>query len=189
MRVFIAVELPQKLKEKVAKIQDKIKESDKVNRIKWVSPDSLHITLKFLGEIEKQRLKDVFEVVEKTSSNFCCFSVNIQGMGIFPESGTPRVLWVGIEEGACELFQIVQKLEKDLFERGFAREKKEWKPHITIGRVKQIINKQLIKNLVGREKNTEGAKVKVEKISVMQSRLTPQGAIYTPLKRFSLQKV
>lgn len=189
MRVFIAVELPENVKAKVAKIQDKIKKLDNVNRIKWVSPDSLHITLKFLGEIEKERLKDVFEAAEKTSCNFSCFSVNIQGMGIFPESGTPRVLWVGIEEGSLELLQIVQKLETDLFEKGFAREKKDWKPHITIGRVKQINNKQLIKNLVSREKNMEGAKVKVEKISVMQSRLTPQGAIYTPLKRFSLQKV
>ncbi|MBE0478040.1 RNA 2',3'-cyclic phosphodiesterase [Candidatus Aerophobetes bacterium] len=186
MRVFIAVELPQQVKKEIAAIQNKI--TDTTNKIKWVSPASMHITLKFLGEVQEKRLDKVFDISQGVADKFNPFSVEIKGTGAFPETGNPKVLWVGIKEGSAELARMAAELEKELFKDGFPGERKKWTPHITLGRVKQLKDTHSIKELIGKEKETSGGKMKVEEIVVLQSQLTPQGAIHTPLKRFSLKK-
>ncbi|RLE14530.1 RNA 2',3'-cyclic phosphodiesterase [Candidatus Aerophobetes bacterium] len=185
MRVFIAVELPEAVKKEIARIQNKIMNTP--GRIRWVKPSSLHITLKFLGEIEKEKLNRVFEVTQKIADKFKPFFFEIKGVGIFPETGSPRIIWIGIEKGHLELGRMAKELEDRLFEQGFPRERKKWTPHITLGRVKRLNNQEIIRKLINQEKQTTGGWVKAETISLMQSHLTPQGAIYTPLERFPLK--
>lgn len=184
MRVFIAVELPEEVKKEIARIQSKM--TDTANKIKWVNSASMHLTLKFLGEVEKKKLNNVFDATQKITAEFDPFFMEIKGAGAFPHVSSPRVIWMGIEKGSSELTRIAGELEEKLLEYGFPREKKRWTPHITLGRIKQLRDKQLIKKLVDREKQTSGGKMRVEDITVMQSRLTPKGAVYTSLKRFSL---
>ncbi|HHF98236.1 RNA 2',3'-cyclic phosphodiesterase [Candidatus Aerophobetes bacterium] len=183
MRVFIAVELPESVKRSIYNLQKRM--VDNINRIKWVSPDSLHITLKFLGEVEERRLKDISEVADKVASKFSSFFIKMEEVGIFPERGVPRVIWVGISEGSFELSSIAKQIDEGLFEKGFPRERKKWVPHITLGRVKRLQNPEIIKKFT--KENIKGEKTKVEAITLMQSNLTPQGAIYKSLERFFLK--
>jgi len=186
MRVFIAIELSEEVKKGIAQVQSEMMGS--TNKVKWVEPSSMHVTLKFLGEVEDKRLNNIFDATDNVAAEFIPFQVEIKGTGAFPSIGRPKVLWVGIDQGSNELIRIVNKLEEKLFSCGFPREKKKWTPHITLGRVKQLKDKEFIRKVIDREKQTQGGKMQVKYITVMQSRLTPQGAIYTPLKRFPLER-
>jgi len=185
MRVFVAIDLPEKTKKKIANLQEKIKHTS--NEIKWVDPSLIHITLKFLGETDEKKLDGIFEATCEVAEKFCPFFIKIYKMGAFPNLECPRVIWLGIKEGSSQLAQIAKELEKKLFKQGFPREKREWVPHLTIGRVKQLQDRESIKRAIMREKQTSGGEAKIEAITVMQSRLTPQGPIYTPLQKFPLQ--
>lgn len=184
MRIFIAIELPEVIKREISRIQNKM--ASPVNKIKWVDSASMHITLKFLGETEEKKLTEVFGRTKKVADEFNPFFVRVKGTGAFPHAGNPRVIWMGIEEGSDELIRMVEELERELSGCGFPKEKKKWVPHITVGRVKKLKDVELIKKLISREKQTPGGKMRAEDITVMQSRLTPQGAVYTPLKHFPL---
>lgn len=185
MRVFIAIELPDKIKKELALIQGRMKPTP--NKIKWVEPSSLHITLKFLGEIKEEILQNVFRTVEEVAAEFLPFYIEIKGAGTFPDNSNPRVIWMGIEEGASQLSLLARQLEEKLSREGFPPEKRKWVPHLTLGRVKHLRDREDMKKIINQEQETSGGRVKVEKITVMQSRLTPQGAIYTPLQCFSLK--
>ena len=185
MRVFIAIELPEAVKKEMSRVQNKIMNT--ANKIKWVSYASMHITLKFLGEIKEKRLNKVFEAVERITIERDSFSIEIKGAGIFPDKGSPRVIWIGIKEGSIELTQMAKELEKKLSEQGFPQEGKKWMPHITLGRVKQLKDEEIIRKLITEERHTPGGKAKVKEVTVMQSHLTPRGAIYSSLQRFSLR--
>lgn len=186
MRIFIAAELPDTTKEEIAHIQSSI--MDTSNRIRWVNPSSMHITLKFLGELENHALNNVFEITQKIAHASRPFWVELKGLGVFPGIINARVLWVGIEQGALELGEIASELEKNFWENGIVKTKEKWVAHITLGRIKQMKNIQSIKELVNKGKDTSCGKLKIEKITVIQSQLSPRGAMYTPLKNFSLQK-
>lgn len=185
MRVFIAIEIPEAIKKEMSRFQNKMMNT--VNKIKWVNHDSMHVTLRFLGEIKEEKLNEVFESVEKITIERNPFSIKIKGAGAFPDKGNPRVIWMGIKEGFVELAQMAKDLEKKLSEQDFPQEGKKWMPHITLGRVKQLKDKEIIKKLITEEKNRLGGKAKVEEVTVMRSHLTPRGAIYSSLQRFSLR--
>lgn len=185
MRVFIAVELPEKVKREIALIQERIKVLP--DKIKWVSPSSIHITLKFLGEIKEKALNSVFKATCEVAQKFQPFVVEIEGTGVFPHSDNPRVIWIGVGKGSTRLAEIVRSLEERLSSEGFPPERKKWIPHLTLGRVKQLIDKEGIKKVVEGERKAPAGEMKVEFISVMQSHLTPGGAIYKPLQRFYLK--
>jgi len=185
MRVFIAVELPERTKKEIARVQERIKNTS--NRIKWVDPSSIHITLKFLGELKEDLLSGVFKTTREVAEKFSPFTIKIRGTGAFPNPGNPRVIWMGIEEGSSQLARIAEELEKKLSHQGFPRERRKWVPHLTLGRVKELKDRENIKKLITKEEQTPGGVVEVERITVMQSRLTPQGAIYIPLQCFSLK--
>lgn len=185
MRVFIAVELPEKVKRGIAQVQERIKKTS--NRIKWVDSSSMHITLKFLGEVSEDSLDGIYRISGEVAEEFSPFTIKIEGTGVFPDYNNPRVIWMGIGEGALQLAEIARKLEEKLHQRGFPRERRKWVPHLTLGRVKQLTDRENIRNLIIREEKTPGGVAEIREITVMQSRLTPQGAIYTPLQCFSLK--
>lgn len=185
MRVFIAVELPESLKKEIANIQKRMKILP--DKVKWVNHSSIHITLKFLGEIKEQALNSVFKATHDVARKFEPFVVEVKGTGVFPNPNNPRVIWIGVEEGSDKLAQIVQQLEEELFNRGFPKERKKWVPHLTVGRIKWLTSKEGIRKIIEEEKETQAGKMRVEFISVMQSHLTPKGALYKPLQRFYLK--
>lgn len=185
MRVFIAIELPESLKKEISNIQKRMR--DLPDKIKWVDHSSVHITLKFLGEVKEKALDSVFKATRDVAQRFQPFMVEIKGTGVFPNPDRPRVIWIGVGEGSDKLARMAQYLEEELSNRGFPRERKKWVPHLTIGRVKWLINKEKIRRKVDEEKKTQAGQMKVEFISVMQSRLTPEGALYKPLQRFYLK--
>jgi len=184
MRVFIAVELTESIKEELAQLQESLRGTG--DKIKWVDSSLIHLTLKFLGEIREEGLKKVLQASREVAAKFASFKIKIKGTGVFPDSPSPRVIWVGIEGGENNLETLARQLEEELARQGFVKERRKWVPHLTLGRVKVLKKKGKLRDLVLKYKGIEGGEMEIRNISVIESRLTPKGSIYTLLERIPL---
>ena len=154
--------------------------------LKVVKPKNVHITMRFLGNITPNMVEKIFEEMKKVQ--FTPFNVKIHGLGVFPHLRYPRVLWVGITEGADQLRNIFNQLEPRLRSLGFARDPKGFSPHLTIARVKSGRNKAELVRCITENTNYEFGIVRADCLRLKRSNLTPKGPIYSTLKEFCPQK-
>lgn len=171
MRCFLAIELSEDIKEKL----EELKSHFKMNGIKLVEKENLHITVKFLGDIDKE----IVERIKNLDLSIKPVKSDIKYIGVFPNENYIRVIWVG----ATNLMPIFKEIDKKLSELGFKKEK-DYIPHITIGRVKFIENKKFLKSKIDKYKNVELGKLEVKNIVLMKSELTKEGPIYEVIKRW-----
>lgn len=154
--------------------------------LKFVEPKNIHITIRFLGNITPHMVDRVYESMKKVK--FEPFEVKIQGIGAFPNTRYPRVLWAGIREGAEQLRSIFHQLEPQLRILGFAPDPKGFSPHLTIARVKSGRNKAELAKQVEENINYDFGTVKAECLRLKRSDLTPKGPIYSTLREVCPQK-
>lgn len=186
IRSFIAIELEEDIRNKLCDITSEIKEMD--NKIRWVKKESLHLTLKFLGDITAKKQKKIENILSEIGLSTHSFIISLIGLGAFPNFSRPHVLWAGVMKGADHITNLVSEINKALHSEGFEREKRKYVPHITLARIKAIKDKDSFKEKVLQNKETFFAEQAVPMISLMKSELTPQGAIYTTLKEIPLEK-
>src|SRR6266699_1682394 len=130
MRVFIAVELPNEIRQSLADVQRALRSL--TNSSRWVAPESIHITLKFLGEVPDQRIGDIHSAI--TGLTWKPFNVTVRGVGFFPGTRSPRVLWAGME--APTMQALAEQLDARMERLGFEKEKRAFRAHITLARAK-----------------------------------------------------
>ncbi|MCP2605109.1 RNA 2',3'-cyclic phosphodiesterase [Candidatus Aminicenantes bacterium AH-873-B07] len=185
MRLFIAIELSSEVKKGLMELINILK--SKGEGVKWVNPENIHLTLKFLGETSPSRIQEITDSLKKSVKNFSSFYLSIKGTGCFPsEKKPPRVLWVGVEHNNY-LIDFQREIEKNLKEIGFPEEERKFIPHLTLGRVKSPSRLGLIKEEHEKHKEKFFGKIKVKEIILFQSILKPEGAEYIPLARISLK--
>jgi 2'-5' RNA ligase len=184
MRSFIAVKISPDQREKLADLIKNLKKSGA--EVKWVKPENLHITLKFLGEVDEKGLPNIFDSLEKSLTNEQSFQFNLKGLGCFPNLHRPRVIWVGIERGADDLSRLAGMVDDCMLGFGFEKEKRGFSPHLTIGRVKST---RLIERLTGMFKNVEFLTESciIDEAIFYQSILKPEGPTYIPHKIIKLK--
>ncbi|MCJ7645372.1 RNA 2',3'-cyclic phosphodiesterase, partial [bacterium] len=119
MRTFIAVAISSEVREKIAKIQAEFRRGGP--DVKWVEPENLHFTLKFLGEVDEDKLLGVIEKTRLGVAGVSSFRVHLSGLGSFPNLKSPRVVWVGVSEGKQELKNLSERIEENLSYLGFAK--------------------------------------------------------------------
>ena len=183
IRSFIAVDIPGDVRDKLDSLIDKLKNSQA--DVKWVKPKSIHITLKFLGNVEEARLPKIKEIVENVAKNIQPFTVSIEGTGTFPNDRRPRVLWVGIRKGSETLTRLAEELDSRLSVLGFEREKRSYSPHLTLGRVRSSKNIDTLMDMMHSMPFQAGDFLN-EAILLMKSDLRPDGAVYTVLEKIKL---
>ena len=178
IRTFIAVEISEPIREQISALVDVLRA--KGSKVSWVRPENLHLTLKFLGDVEEDRIDDVVKGTQEATKGMQPFTLSFSGLGVFPGFKRPRVIWVGVNKGSDSLGRLQRKIEEELVRRGFEREKRRFSPHLTIGRVRtpQGIN-ELMSVIRGGEFTSE--ETTVERVVVMKSDLSPTGAVYSPL--------
>lgn len=183
IRSFLAIDPPEEVLRGIGAIQSRLRKLVEGD-IRWVRPEGIHLTLKFFGDIFAADVANIATVVEKAAERERSFSLAIGGAGAFPDPHRPRVLWLGMN-GDVERFLVFQKgLDQALLQIGFPREERPFRPHLTLGRIKT--SKGLIglaQALEAGEEYTAGRFI-ASGLSLMQSELTPRGAIYTKLKWF-----
>lgn len=190
MRSFIAIDLPKEIKDYIALLQQKLKKSDA--DVKWIAPVNVHLTLKFLGEIEDKEKNQITSILSEISLNHSPFSLNLGSIGTFPNVRHPRVIWVGLNKGDFELKEIVRGLEERIEKIGIPKEDKPFASHITIGRIRTNLNRnKLIQSLTAIEKNSEkeNPRFLVTKITLFKSTLTPKGPVYEAVNETTLKTV
>lgn len=172
MRTFIAVEMPEDVRQKVGRYIYTIRNN--FDNVKWVIPDNLHLTIKFLGEVKKPDIKKLMECIEATASEFTPFSMGLNGLGFFPSEMKPRVIWIGADGGADHLLEIFHTLENCLEKAGFDRDARTFSPHLTIGRVRKDRKTVVPERLP----EFEPVRFEINSLKLMSSILTSKGPIY-----------
>lgn len=188
MRTFIAIELPEEIKDGIAELQEQLKSSSA--DVKWVSPQNIHLTLKFLGEIDEKRLEEINKVIHDAVSSKAAFHLSIYFIGAFPKIDSPRVIWLGIDSGDKETKEIAKSMEEELRKIGFPEEDRPFSSHITLGRTRSGLNRQkLVQSLKSMEGKVGEKKLEfdVTKVTLFKSTLTQKGPIYEALKETHLK--
>jgi len=185
IRSFIAFDLDDEaILRKIADVQRILAKTGA--DLKLVEPKNIHMTLRFLGNIMPSTVERIY--AEMTKVQFTAFDVKISGVGAFPQLRYPRVLWVGITQGADQLRSIFEQLEPSLQTLGFAPDPKGFSPHLTIARVRSGRNREALVKCVGENANLEFGTIRAECLRLKSSDLTPRGPIYSTLKEFCQDK-
>jgi len=187
LRTFIAVELDSTLKQAISSVQESLKHElhglAPGVRLQWVRVESIHLTLKFLGDIEEDGVEDILHALEKVGHEYEPFSVEVKGFGVFPTLHAPRVLWVGLAGRTDRLIRLAESIEAALMPLGFHVEPKPYSPHLTLARVKEqsrTIGNALADSGVMRDVTSRGT-VPIRAMALMKSERTPSGSVYSRL--------
>lgn len=183
MRCFIAVPLDNELRKNVKEIQKKFKMLE--NSLKFVKSENLHITVKFLGNVNKTQIERIKQNVRVALKNISPFQIEICRIGVFPSTEYVRVIWLGVENGREDFIKLMKSVDEKLGTLGFKKEK-EYVPHLTLARVKnvRVDEKEKVKKLIEELKNVRIGCMKVSTLVLYRSELLPSGPVYTELFRW-----
>ncbi len=189
IRSFIAIELPNELKLKLAQLEAQLK-ADQQPWVKWVRPESIHLTLKFLGNIAIDTTAAITRAIEESVRGLAPFRLKVKELGVFPNLKRVQVAWVGISGELDKLSRLQKQLESNLSPLGFAPESRSFTPHLTLARLSNrasLSDRQSFGNLIASTKFEDGD-IKVDAINLMKSQLTKAGAIYTQISSVRLER-
>ena len=188
IRSFIAIELPNRLRLKLDQLEAQLKSSQQP-WVKWVNPDSIHLTLKFLGNIASDRTGEITKAMEEAAQGIPPFHLEVKDLGVFPNLKRVQVAWVGISGEVDKLGEFQQRLESNLACLGFAPESRPFTPHLTLARLRNqasLDERQRFGQLIAGSRFEAGA-IEVDAINLMRSQLTREGAIYSRISSVRLE--
>jgi RNA 2',3'-cyclic 3'-phosphodiesterase len=184
MRTFIALRLPAGVIGMLAEIQCRLKGHGVV--IRWVRPQNIHLTLKFLGDISQSQVETVVDKMHKTGASCLPFTLVTAGLGVFPGIKRPRVLWAGLSGDTGKLGVLYQILAEQLATAGFLSEKRPFRGHLTLGRIKDRIDSKVLAKAMADVGGLKSEVFKIDEIVLFKSDLRPKGAVYTEIECVSL---
>jgi 2'-5' RNA ligase len=185
IRAFVALSLPADIIDHAADLQSALKARGL--RLRWVKPQNMHLTLKFLGDIPAAAVSDVGLGLRRASRGTPPLTLTVQGMGVFPSMRRAKVLWVGLG-GQIEALQFLySRIEDELADVGLAREKRGFKAHLTLARMKGPVGPRDLLAAVQASGNYEPRSFQARRLILYKSDLRPQGAVYTPMVEIYLK--
>jgi 2'-5' RNA ligase len=188
VRLFLAVPLGADVIESAAELVDDLRGRARQlaprARITWASPRRMHITLSFLGEVEPDRASRL-QAILAAPFGMAPFTIALAGLGTFPRSGPPRVVWAGVDAGGDRLVDLASRLSTRLVALGLPVEARDYHPHLTLARIRAAAGLRAAALLEGRGHTRLGTTV-VEAITLFESRLSPKGPEYVPLQQMPL---
>ena len=187
MRVFIAIDIDEKIRKALGDLQQQLQSKVDIKKgdVKWVNPENIHLTLKFLGEIKDEKVVDICDIVKEVAGGHKSFELDIQTVGCFG-GRSARVLWVGAGEGKDNLLGLQKDLEQQLALAGWPEEKREFSSHLTLCRVRDPRAGVKLAAISDDYRDFKLGIISADSVSVYQSQLTPTGPIYTLLGNYKL---
>jgi RNA 2',3'-cyclic 3'-phosphodiesterase len=185
LRVFCAVELPSEVRAAAAAHAARLRRDFPDARASWVRPQGLHVTLKFIGELEPARLESLTRAAAAAAWKLGPFELSIEGAGTFPPKGVARVLWLGVRDASGQLARLQGRLETASHAAGFPHEAKRFNPHLTVARLRQAKGADELSE-AHRRSAFGPYTFSVSELVVMRSELGPGGSRYTALSRHAL---
>ncbi|OHB72913.1 MAG: 2'-5' RNA ligase [Planctomycetes bacterium RBG_16_55_9] len=188
MRVFIAIDIDEQIRKDLGDLQNELRVKADVRKgdVKWVDPEAMHLTLKFLGEIRDEQAVEICTITRDVASRYRRFDVDVETVGCFGGKSA-RVVWVGAGLNCQELLQLQEDLETQLESAGWPREARKFSAHLTLCRIRNAKAGFKLAEMVRQYENLRLGATPADSVSVYQSELTPQGPIYTALGNYALQ--
>jgi len=191
-RTFIAIELDEALKAALGRVQALLGEQMPARSVRWVSPDSIHLTLKFLGDTPVEKVDEVKAALARAAAEVQSFPFVVGGVGCFPTVQQPGVVWVGLQEPTGALSRLQKAVESHVVPLGFPAEKRPFSPHLTLGRVQRYASSsdaRQIGNAVATSIVGALREMSATTVAYIKSDLRPSGAVYTMLFEARLGKI
>jgi RNA 2',3'-cyclic 3'-phosphodiesterase len=183
LRAFIALEIPPVIQDAIQQQTAELRKSADSSLVRWVPAENLHLTLKFLGDVSSSNLQFVTQMLAREADQHPSFSLEVGGLGAFPNPRRPRVVWIGIHAPDA-LSTLQRNLEAAASRLGYPPEERPFSPHLTIGRVKPnvtSVGQQRIRTALESVHVGQLGKAKVTAVHLMKSDLKPTGSVYSPL--------
>ena len=189
IRAFIAIELPEAILAELGNIEARLKPQMPRETIRWVRADSVHLTLKFLGQVPSDQLEMITLSLRVAVAAHAPFTLEVKGAGCFPDIHRPRVVWVGVQENNHRLHALQRAVENAIAPLGYPTEIRDFTPHLTLGRVARDV-RQVDQKKIGDVVHAAGVgslgKWEVRQVALIKSDLKPSGAEYTVLTQATL---
>ncbi len=182
VRAFVAIDIPNAECERAFAVSKRLRKAGV--RVSWTPPERMHLTLRFLGEVAPAVIARIAERLETEYAGVEPFPLRLEGAGAFPNAREARVIWVGLAPLAGPLEQVQEAAESAAREAGLKREKRQFRPHLTVGRVRDPKKAGALAALIHEERNFSGDEFTVSSVSLYESQLTPSGPIYNRLHEF-----
>ena len=177
-RCFIAIEIPQPIQALLKDVQTRLQ--SKIRRASWTKSGNFHLTLKFLGDVRSETVDRVSTVIQDVADVQTSFPIEFGGIGAFPNLYRPRVIWVGVKQGASIVSRLAKTVNLELKHLGFPIDSR-FHPHLTLARLRTPMNLEPLKSVLRQYDTIDSTVVNVKEITVMRSQLRPNGAVYTPV--------
>jgi 2'-5' RNA ligase len=190
LRTFIAIELDEGLFDHLGRLQDRLSGQLSPRSVRWVRPGGIHLTLKFLGDTRLEQVEAVKVALDRAVSQIPPFALSVGGLGCFPSSRRPRVVWVGLYEPTGALASLRDAVESHVASLGFPTENRPFQPHLTLGRVHRRASKSEVREIgevVEASAIGDLDEMSVRGVSYIKSDLKPSGAVYTTLHKARLR--
>ncbi len=184
VRIFVAAALEPVLREAVVQVRSRLDSAG--GALRWVRPDDLHLTLKFLGEIAEARVAGVAAAARQVAGRTEPFEITLAGIGAFPSPRRPQVVWVGVGTGADRVTSLARDLDTELHRLKFPKEGRPFRPHLTVARARHAVP-DLSAALGDLDGLVLGTQI-IDALCVMQSVLRPSGAVYRPVEEVRLRE-
>lgn len=185
-RTFIGIDIGEEIRDAAADLQQGFAKCGAA--VKWVTPESMHVTLLFLGEVDDRELPAVCRAVKDVAAAEPPFTLRVSGVGAFPNNRHPKILWAGITEGVESLRRLYDDLETKMLDLGcYRKEERGYSPHLTLGRAKGESDGHVLTPEITKRLGWEGGRVAVEEVLVFSSMLERDGPVYTVLGRGELK--
>ncbi|AQU03656.1 MAG: 2'-5' RNA ligase family protein [Dehalococcoides mccartyi] len=187
IRTFIAIELPPELKTRLASLRDALPIPSQA--VKWVNPESMHLTIKFLGDTPLSQIPNIIKGLEKAAQVCYAFTLSTTRIGAFPSLSSPKVIWLGLDGEIEKLNTLFAEVEKNISGLGFPAEKRDFAPHLTLGRLKEGAAKSDLQTAAETLKTAPPVpktSFRALNICLFKSQLLPAGPVYTRLAQISL---
>ncbi len=188
MRVFIAINIDEQIRKALGKLQDELRGKADVKKgdVKWVNPQSMHLTLKFFGEIKDQQVVEVCNITKEVANRHESFELDVETVGFFGGKSA-RVLWVGTGQGCDNLLQLQGDLERQLDSAGWPKETRKFSGHLTLCRIRNSKAGIKLAQMTEGYKDFRLGTMPADSVTVYQSQLMPKGPVYTVLGNYGLQ--
>ena len=186
LRTFVAVEIPSEVKDRATQLIDRLQAAPA--KVRWVAPRHMHWTLKFLGDVDMLEMPAVCQAVARAVESLVPFDVEARGAGAFPDVKRPRTLWVGMGTGSEQMIERHDAIEHELAKLGYRAENRRFRPHLTIGRVRNSPEGiEELGRLVQKHAAFESGLSTVYEVVVFSSELGPDGPTQEPLSHAELK--
>ncbi len=183
IRSFVGIRIDPEMLQRISEVQSQLQQ--KLRGVRWVRKENLHLTLKFLGDTPEEKVGPLVDALEPVLTAIAPFRIIGRGIGVFPDIRRARILWAGLE--GDDLARLVMEVERAVEPFGFEKEKRDFRPHLTIGRWRRFDGRSdLIKQEIERLKDYEFGDSRVGEVTLFQSILRSEGAVYSPLKVMGL---